>query len=193
MNFTAHIEQIFIQQRKQNILELRESINASWVEEKIANYITNWGEQFSVEEIKAQILSNDLVASFFAKDPKKQNIPEKEVEKILQTKKLPASGKNCIRFSDKGDIVFTAAGATKSADFLYNGYYATQKYTTSLGGAQDNQRNDVIDFLKRGSQKYKVMAIVDGDYWDTYRKELITLFQDNPNVVITSITELTGG
>ena len=193
MNFTTHIEQIFIQQRKQNILELRESINASWVEEKIANYITNWGEQFSVEEIKAQILSNDLVASFFAKDPKKQNIPEKEAEKILQTKKLPASGKNCIRFNDKGDIVFTAAGATKSADFLYNGYYATQKYTTSLGGAQDNQRNDVIDFLKRGSQKCKVMAIVDGDYWDTYRKELITLFQDNPNVVITSITELTGG
>ena len=68
----------------------------------------------------------------------------------------------------------------------------TQKYTEGEGGAQDNQRNDVIDFLKRGSIKHKVMAVVDGDYWDSkYKAILIEEFKDNPNVKITSVTELT--
>lgn len=76
-------------------------------------------------------------------------------------------------------------------DFIYKEYYATQKYTTGAGGAQDNQRNDVIDFLKRGSVKHKVAAIVDGDYWDKYRDIIKAEFINNPNVLITSITEIT--
>ena len=80
---------------------------------------------------------------------------------------------------------------TKSADFILKGYYATQKYTDGEGGAQDNQRNDVIDFLKRGSIKHKVAAIVDGPYWDKYRPILREEFASNPNVWITSVTELT--
>lgn len=71
-------------------------------------------------------------------------------------------------------------------------YYATQKYTSEAGGAQDNQRNDVIDFLKRGSIKNKVAAVVDGKYWDEWKDVLKKEFSNNPNVLITSISELVG-
>ena len=54
-----------------------------------------------------------------------------------------------------------------------------------------NTSNDVIDFLKRGSIKHKVAAIVDGDYWDKYRDIIKAEFINNPNVLITSITEIT--
>ena len=74
---------------------------------------------------------------------------------------------------------------------MYGEYYATQKYTSEAGGAQDNQKNDVIDFLKRGSIKHKVAAIVDGAYWDRQREILKEEFKNNPNVLITSVTEIT--
>ena len=74
---------------------------------------------------------------------------------------------------------------------MYGEYYATQKYTDGEGGAQDNQRNDVIDFLKRGSIKHKVAAVVDGVYWDKYRDVIRAEFANNPNVLITSVTEIT--
>lgn len=191
MNFTAYVEQKKVEARKQNIEEVRNDIDKAWVKEKIMNHMTAFDGLFSYDEIKNEILTNDLVASKFCKDPGKQNISENLAGEVLKLKKLPASGKNCIRFNDNGDIVATSTGNTKSADFILDGYYATQKYTMGEGGAQDNQRNDVIDFLKRGSIKNKVAAIVDGDYWDKYKSELIAQFANNPNVLITSVTELT--
>ena len=116
---------------------------------------------------------------------------EEVAAEVLGLNKLPASGKNCIRFNDSGDIVSNSAGSTKSADFKINDYYVTQKYTNEEGGAQDNQRNDVIDFLKKGSLKHKVAALVDGSYWDKHISDLYTEFKNNPNVWITSVTEIT--
>lgn len=193
MNFSKYVEDKKKEIRKNNIQEVRKDIKKSWVQEKINNYLLNNPGLFTKEEIENNIIENDIVASFFCKDPAKQNISEKLCAEVLNLNKLPASGKNCIRFNDKGEIVSSSSGNTKSADFLINGAYATQKYTLSFGGAQDNQKNDVIDFLKRGSIKYKVMAILDGEYWDKYRNQLIILFQNNPNIYITSVTELTGG
>ena len=73
---------------------------------------------------------------------------------------------------------------------MLDDYYATQKYTKENGGAQDNQKTDVRDFLLKGSQQHKVAAILDGDYWDVQRPLLIKEFENNPNVLITSVTEL---
>jgi hypothetical protein len=192
MNFTAYVKEEKIKARKKNIAEIRRDIDKSWVKEKIKNHMTAFEGLFTYDEIKQQILSNDLVASKFCKDPSKQNISENLAAQVLGWEKMPSQGSHCIRFNDNGDIVFTSSGNTKSADFHELGYYITQKYTDGEGGAQDNQRNDVIDFLKRGSIKNKVMAVVDGDYWDLkYRNILIEEFKDNPNVKITSVTELT--
>ena len=192
MNFTAYVKEEKIKARKRNIEEVRQDIDKAWVKEKIKNHIIAFDGLFTYDEIRQQILTNDLVASKFCKDPSKQNISENLAAKVLGWEKKPSQGSKCIRFNDDGDIVSTSAGNTKSADFQELGYYITQKYTEGEGGAQDNQRNDVIDFLKRGSIKHKVMAVVDGDYWDSkYKALLIEEFKNNPNVKITSVTELT--
>lgn len=192
MNFTAYVKEEKIKARKRNIEKVRKDIDKAWVKEKIKNHIIAFDGLFTYDEVKQQILSNDLVASKFCKDPSKQNISEILAAKVLGWEKKPSQGSKCIRFNDDGDIVSTSAGNTKSADFQEFGYYITQKYTEGEGGAQDNQRNDVIDFLKRGSIKHKVMAVVDGDYWDSkYKAILIEEFKNNPNVKITSVTELT--
>lgn len=191
MDFVKLVESEKRKQRLFNIEEVRKEINSDWVKEKINNHILAFDGLFTFEEIKTKILEDNLVASKFCKDPGKQNISENLAAKVLGIKKLPSQGKNCIRFNDNGDIVSLSSGNTKSADFYYNGYYATQKYTDGEGGAQDNQRNDVLDFLKRGSIKHKVMAIVDGAYWDKHRENLEKAFLNNPNVIITSVSELT--
>lgn len=193
MNFIDFVEKKKIEARKNNIKEIRADIDKAWVKEKISNHMDSFSGLFSYDEIRQGILESDLIASKFCKDPSKQNISEKLAAEVLGIDKLPASGKNCIRFNDKGDVVSASDGGrnTKSADFLFEGYYATQKYTSEEGGAQDNQRNDVIDFLKRGSINHKVAAIVDGVYWEKYRPILREEFKDNPNVLITSITEIT--
>ena len=191
MNFTAYVEEKKKEARLINIEEIRREIDSSWVREKIENHVAAFDGLMSVEEVREAILTNIVVASKFCKDPGKQNISENLAAQVLGLKKLPSQGKNCIRFNDEGEIVWQSKGNTKSADFILNEYYATQKYTDGAGGAQDNQRNDVIDFLKRGSINHKVAAIVDGAYWDKHRDELKTLFVDNPNVIITSVTEIT--
>lgn len=193
MDFTSYVESKKKEARRQNIAQVRAEIDKAWVSEKINNHVANFDGLFSYDEIKEAILSNDIVASKFCKDPAKQNISEKLAEEALKTKKLPQVGKNSIRFNDDGEIVSSASGNTKAADFFINGFYATQKFTMEAGGAQDNQRNDVIDFLKKGSISHKVAAIVDGDYWETYRPILKEMFTDNPNVWITSVSEITGG
>lgn len=190
MDFIKIVEEAKRKARQKNIIEVRKDIDKAWVKEKIDNHVLAFDGIFTAEEVKQEILSSDIVASKFCKDPGKQNITEKLAARYLNVDKLSAQGKNCIRFNDEGDIVSSSVGTTKSADFLYNGYYATQKYTDGKGGAQDNQRNDVIDFLKRGSIKFKVAAIVDGAYWEEYRPILQEQFKDNPNVLITSISEI---
>ena len=192
MNFTEYVELKKREKRIANIRQVREEIDKKWVSNKIHNHIIAFDGIFTYEEVKEAILTNDIVASKFCKDPGKQNISENLAAEVLELDKLPATGKNAIRFDDNGNITSISSGNTKSADFIYNGYYATQKYTTEAGGAQDNQKNDVIDFLKRGSISHKVAAIVDGDYWDIHRDELKKLFQDNENVLITSVSEITG-
>ena len=105
MNFIELVEQRKIEARKQNILEVRKDIDKSWVKDKINNHIQRFDGMFSAEDVRKQILENDLVASMFAKDPSKQNITEKLVSEILKIDKLPASGKSCVRFSESGELV----------------------------------------------------------------------------------------
>ena len=191
MNFTAYVENAKKKARLNNIEEVRRDIDKAWVKEKIKNHIIAFNGIMTEDGVREAILTNIIVASKFCKDPSKQNISENLAIEVLGVKKLPSQGKNCIRFNDNGDIVSNSAGNTKTADFMYGEYYATQKYTDGAGGAQDNQRNDVIDFLKRGSIKHKVAAVVDGAYWDKYRDILRAEFEGNPNVLITSVTEIT--
>lgn len=130
-----------------------------------------------------------MFASFFAKDPIKQNYTEKIAEDLLGVKHLPNNG---ISFSKEGELCKGCfSDNSKSVDFVRNNTYITQKYTRGNGGSQDNQYRDVIQFLTYGSKRYKVAAYVDGSYYtDEKRNELRKLFADNPNVQICSLGDL---
>ena len=193
MDFIELVEKRKMEVRKENLKLVREEINNNWVQEKILSYCKRQGDCFSKAEVEKQILDNDIVASFFAKDPSKQNITEKLVEEILKIEKLPAVGKNCVRFMQDGTITNKpGVDVSKSADFKDGEFYYTQKYTHEGGGAQDNQYNDVVDFLIEGSKKNKVGAILDGEYWEDKRNELEEYFKANPNVRITSVNRFRG-
>lgn len=69
MNFIELVEQRKIEARRQNILEVRKDIDKSWVKDKINNHIKRFDGIFSAEDVRNQILENDLVASMFAKRP----------------------------------------------------------------------------------------------------------------------------
>lgn len=192
MNFISYVEKLKTKARMENLAIVRQDIEKADVKDKINSFIERW-PCFTIEQVKEQILTNDLVAAQFAKDPAKQNISEKAVISLIGAdKKVPASGKNCIRFTSNGEIVHSAiAGASKSVDFVIDGIYYTQKYTMEAGGAQDNQYHDVIEFLEKGSISHKVGAIVDGWYWENGRRDtLIDYFKNNPNVVILSMDDI---
>lgn len=153
-------------QLSKNILELYNNIDTIEYQTKIKNYCKQFN--FNIKEVNDKILSDRMFAMFFIKNPAKQNLVEKTIIKIFPNTKLPASGKKCVRFSSDGKVIFKKEiGCTKSADFLIDDVYFTQKYTNGCGGAQDNQYNDVVDFLSKGekNKNFKVGAILDGDYW----------------------------
>lgn len=171
---------------------MREEIDKAWVKTKINTFITAWDGMWSAEEVKEQILTNDIVAAKFAKDPGRQNIGEVAVNNLLGAdKKL---GANQVRFNERGEKISgpQQVGCSKSADYLLDdGIYYTQKFTTGSGGAQDLAYHDVIEFLEKGSILYKVGAILDGTYWDNgKRDELKQYFANNPNVSIISMDDI---
>lgn len=173
----------------ENLKDFRANIENKDFTFKIKSYCDKFG--FNFDEVKQEAKTNDLVASFFIKDPARQNFTEKLVSKLLNTAILPQQGKNCIRFTENGEITNKkTTNVSKSADFYINDTYFTQKYTRGEGGAQDNQYNDVVDFLIKGSIKHKVGAIIDGSYWDSHREELKNYFKDNSNVSIYSMDDL---
>lgn len=179
--------------REKNLCELRNNLDSSDNMLKIQNYAEKYG--FSVDEIRDRIKTDDLVASFFSKDPSKQNFTEHLVAELLNISVMPQQGKGCIRFDENGDKCSAKkTGTSKSVDFLINNTYITQKYTRSAGGAQDNQYADVVDFLVKGSKKNKVAAIVDGSYWDSgKREELKKYFRSSSNVQIASMDDILKG
>lgn len=77
MNFCEYVKTSLVKMRKDNIAEVRNNISADWVVDKITNYCNRFEGLFTFQQIKNEILFNDVVASFFAKDPLKQNIAEK--------------------------------------------------------------------------------------------------------------------
>lgn len=163
---------------------------------KIQNFLISWGDAFTKQEIIEGILTNDIIAAKFAKEPGRQNISEKKCAEILGWSKLPAYGVNSIHFDTDGNITSIAPkdkrGVSKSADFCPNGRYITQKVTKESGGSQDNQFQDVVQFLTNGSIKHKCGACVDGPFWDDEgnKMKLIEMFKHNPNVIIFGVDEI---
>jgi hypothetical protein len=151
-----------------------------YLDNKIKNECVRKG--FEYKNILNQIKISKEYASFFAKDPLKQNIAEKiQLEYINYKKKsneiikLPSTGPESVSFKD-GKLVYNVSGTTKKFDFKNknNKEYYYAKYTKEEGGAQDNQYNDAILFLEQANLYYKendnddikFILIVDGKYYE---------------------------
>lgn len=184
MKFKTLVEEKKKELRSENIRDVQQAAvnNEEWLCDKILDFM----------QLLVKIQNDLMVASLFAKDPSKQNVSEKMVAELLDIEKLPAGGANSVRFNKEGELVSqNTPDASKSADFLYNGIYLTQKYTRVCGGAQDNQRDDVITFLENGSLGgYKVGALLDGEYWDNNADYIKEYFKDNDAVSVLSMDDL---
>lgn len=166
----------FKRKMKQNLADVKKSLNEEWLQKKVKNFSQKF-EIFSEKEIFQRIKSDKVAAAFFAKDPSKQGIHEKTAYDFLkgefgEGQLLPKSGKNA-RYVVNGDISSKRSGKKhKSIDFIFNykGFVlvCSHKYTKENGGGQDNQRNDLINFVesaKKPAEGLIFIAIADGNYY----------------------------
>ncbi len=210
---TKIIEQKFIQMRETNVKNVQ--TNPHEAEEKIKNHVERWPNNCSIESILKKIKTDPEIATFFAKDPAKQNEAETLVSELIKQnptinnfKVLPKAGIKSIRIGIDGNFIYgnktqnnktsnKIENATKSVDFYFeidtDIYYCTQKFTRGAGGSQDNQCHDVINFLTYGSRNTSndesryFVAILDGDYFNSKKiDEINETFNTYTNVFATS-------
>jgi len=152
-------------------------------EKKIANFCKRYG--MSRGQVLASILSDPVAASRFSKSANRQRTAEMSQMKYLQrvrnlpVRLLPSSGKEAIRLSFDGDFVIggpRTLNTTKTIDAVCGNDFLFCKYTHGSGGAQDNQASDAVRFLeaaaayvKKHNDKYRFVAILDGDYYERHR------------------------
>lgn len=216
MSYIKYLEEKRKEEIVRNIEKVGLSIknNGSDYDDKINKYIEKHGlnKEF-IDKVKEIITTNEdkdivyLISSLFYKEPTRQNFSEVMAYKYLvenlkdlkdvEIIKLNSGNKGSLRFNKIGELLeggIKKHEDSKSVDFKLiikdEIYYITQKYTKDFGGHQDNQYNDVVDFLNKGSINHKVIALLDGAYWDVKSKNLIDSYSNNENVYILSCDEL---
>ena len=167
-----------VQQEASNLLTSSDSVNsANWLVIKVANHINKCNLPSSVNDVLSEIIKSSLIASFFAKDPKKQNISEKSQMDFLNQKLgRNVSKPSCLYIMADGKIerhVKHPSGATaKSIDFqsidnscgIECQEYYFAKVTEQGGGAQDNQWADVRSFIDGAKKNLEIIKSEKGDY-----------------------------
>lgn len=188
--------------RENNVKILREEIESYWVDIKIKNHLKrNPYLKMSIQDVKDKIIKDDILASFFIKDPSKQNFTENYIANYLSEIDIIENFENLSSsiklFVHNGEITNVRFDGLKSVDYTweYNGlkFYATQKFTKSNGGAQDNQFNDVINFLEncQNNDKDVFFAIVDGSYYTEKKIDILKKYEKN-NIIICGFEDVKG-
>lgn len=180
------------EKRLENIKLFRSSIN----EKSTTIKIKNWAEKNNLEfeYVKYKILIDDVFSLNFIKEPSRQNLHENLAAEEISSwhdviiretfQVLPKSGDKAKVIDEKGDIVFLnnidhSKNHSKTIDFEWEScdseageilyFFASHKYTKENGGAQDNQYNDIKNFMqlaKLNDKKNQIfIAICDGEYY----------------------------
>lgn len=171
-----------------NIEDLRENLMDASVLEKI----NNWAEKYCLEPefVRQKVCEDDIFALCFVKDPGRQSFHEKAASRFIEQSPLvcdfvglPKAGKKA-KYIHHGLVVSgkdknSLAKTSKSIDFEWKyvaesgdaiTFYATHKYTKNEGGGQDNQYNDVVEFMEASSScsdnNVFFFAICDGPYYN---------------------------
>lgn len=168
---------ISIKENIKNVMEdAKKDVIPTYLNTKIINECSKKGYEYFT--ILKKIKEDEMYASFFSKDPLKQNIAENIQLEILNEKmnveKLPQTGNNSKRLL-KGNLgFFNNNDCTKALDFFdkKNNAYFFCKYTKENGGSQDNQFVDVIRFIdecnlycNKNKDTVKFVAFVSGKFY----------------------------
>jgi len=186
------------QNRKELLLKISNFMNEKMTEEE--------RKTISEDDLINLIKNNLVVRSFFRKDPTKQSIHENtqfewiKNNKYIDLIKLPASRKG-LYFHNFELTTKTPRpeNSTKTIDGFVKSLkiYCIFKFSTTSGGAQDNQFNDVKNFITQiiGFYSNKTDAdeifefYLDGDYYTNEKKHRLELMIPNglhKKIVISS-------
>ncbi len=147
------------------------------------NYTYNLIANSQDEELK-----NLFIAVRLAKDPARQNFYETSFYNYMQENRdsnefmrLPSGGRNSIYLTDQGlfnkEDLQLRMDKTKSLDFYEQigniEYYYHHKYTKHSGGAQTNQHNDLVHFIRLANiycqshdDNANFVGVIDGPYYN---------------------------
>ncbi|MFW9874285.1 MAG: hypothetical protein ACFFG0_14360 [Candidatus Thorarchaeota archaeon] len=148
------------------------------------DYIYNLVANSQDEELR-----NLFIAVRLAKDPKRQNFYETSFYNYMQENRGPNefiqlanTGNNAIYLTDQGLVekvnLQPGMDKTKSLDFYEQignlEYYYYHKYTEASGGAQANQHNDIVHFIRLANNYCQshddfinFVSVIDGPYYST--------------------------
>lgn len=190
-------------QRGINLKEAKEALvkNESWIMKKIENHLErNPFLELDKEYFKKMALKNDLLLSFIAKDPSRQNFTEKAVFRYIEDdckrylKCFENLANNNSTYVEDGEIVHKATKPTsKTIDYIgltksNIQIIATQKYTKTSGGSQNLQEMDVKNFIieadKNNDSEKVFLAIVDGEYYTKDKLDQIRKLITSKNVFV---------
>ena len=178
-------------ERQKNIKELQQEVitQSTRLKVRVQNYVEKFG--YDEAQVWRKIKEDKMFAVFFAKDPSKQTLHERVAAEwikglesqnlCIDFKKLPQSGRQAQYITGNGKITTLDKGdnkPSKALDFYWKTgtriCYATHKWTyeSQGGGAQDNQKKDVIttiqNFIRCPDKSVVLFALLDGPY---YHKE----------------------
>jgi hypothetical protein len=164
--------------------------------------------QISIDDIWERTKTDPIYQSRFAINPGRQGLDEKlqidwlkDTGKHPEIQKLSASGEKAITFNDGVKITGKkgkrSKSGTKSLDAQVDDTtFCIMKRTGDDGGAQDNQCEDVVKFIKeirkyleKTNAQEKYLFYLDGPYYTTARRfELQDMIPDTlkDRMIITS-------
>lgn len=181
---------------------------SSWLLTKVNNHIdrNNLSDVITTKELLSRIANDILTASYFAKPATKQNQSEKCQQNYLETRgitieKLPAMHKVAYRLvMETGELMQVKkieGEHTHSFDFRYVGKkytdYIMAKVTTTQGGGQTQQRQEMIDAIKYmqlhiknyPTSKVRFVLLLDGDNYDNSGIDVFKQYQSE-RIIITN-------
>jgi hypothetical protein len=154
---------------------------------KVNNFLERQLLDESADAVLAKIIDDPLFRAHFRKDVSKQGIHETTQIAWLRrffpdVELLDKRTGPCLCDGALVDGACRPATATKTLDAFIpsTNTYCVLKYTSEAGGAQDNQFNDVKEFIKQfvvclrgGDTEMRLACYLDGAYYTEKKYELL--------------------
>lgn len=180
-------DQAFKEQLSKNVEAFKADIQNGHNLDRLINFAQRYGLDVNDVIYKAQ--NDDVFALGFVKDPARQNFHEnfaaeyiKNLPSVTAFEQLPKGGRNAKTVISGMVVDYLQAQQThkkqKTIDFEFNivnsdnrliKVYASHKYTKDSGGAQDNQYENLINFMEHAKDNRDkdvyFLAICDGPYF----------------------------